>query len=400
MKSSEIIQCPDARSGRRLFLTGKQSFLSAALPAAVAVARLGICCLFLLASGLFTSCELEDQPEASGDLPGLTEAGCQGLWILSEGLMNLNNSSLAYYSFEQKTLEKTKFRASNKRGLGDTGNDLKAYGSKLYVVVTVSSQLEVLDLHSGLSIKRIPLFDENQRARQPRYIDFLDGKAYVCSFDGSLARIDTASLEVEAYVDCGRNPDGICIANNKIYVANSGGLDNPNFDNSISVVDPLSFKEIKRIESGLNPYRMQVDSQGDIYVVIRGNLSDQSFSLSRIDSRLDSVVQVFPDIPAWNLTIHKDTAYIYNYSEQSGQNWIMVFDCLNEELVSDQFIQDETLLSKPYAIDVNPYTGDVYICDAHDYTLWGDCLCFSKDGKLKFRFKSVGLNPNSLVFVK
>ncbi|MDD3430638.1 MAG: hypothetical protein PHF38_01265 [Bacteroidales bacterium] len=366
----------------------------------VVVARLSSLVLFLLFSWLITSCELEDQPESTGDLPGLTEGACRGLWILSEGLMNLNNSTLAYYSFEQKSLNKNMFRLQNKRGLGDTGNDMKAYGSKLYIVMSLSSQIEVLDLQSGLSIKRIPMFDENQRARQPRFIDFLDGKAYVCSFDGSLARIDTISLEVEAYVDCGRNPDGICIVNNKIYVSNSGGLDNPDFDKSISVVEPHGFREIKRIEAGLNPYLMRADSQGDIYLALRGNLLDLPFSLCRIDTRLDTVVQVFPDIPAWNLVIHNDTAYVYHYSEQGGENRILLFDCLKEEIISDQFIRDGTIIQRPYAIDVNPYSGDVYISDAFDYTLWGDCLCFSKDGKLKFSFKSVGLNPNSFVFVR
>ena len=397
MKSFEITPCRDVLSGRSLFLVGKQRFLPAVL---ALVTRLAVLGLLLLTVLLTLSCEMEDRPETTGDLPGLDQGACRGLWILSEGLMNLNNSTLAYYSFEQKSLNKNVFRSLNKRGLGDTGNDMKAYGSKLYIVVSLSSQIEVLDLYSGLSIKRIPLFDENRQARQPRYIDFLDGKAYVCSFDGSLARIDTASLEVEAYVNCGRNPDGICLANNKIYVSNSGGLDNPYFDNSVSVVDPLSFREIKKIETGLNPYRMQVDSQGDIYVVLRGNLLDIPFSLCRIDSRLDSVVQVFNDIPAWNLAIHNDTAYIYHYSVQGGENSVKVFDCLTETIISDQFISDGTPITRPYAIEVNPYSGDVYICDAYDYTLWGDCLCFSAEGNLKFRFESVGLNPSSLVFVK
>lgn len=392
MKLSEITPCPGAHSGLSLSSTGKSCILR--------TMWLRTFCFILALACVATSCELEDQPEAAGDLPGEAAAGIKGLWILSEGLMNLNNSSLSYYSFEQKTLRKNIFRTLNKRGLGDTANDMKCYGSKLYIVLTGSSQIEVLDIHSGLSVKQIPLFDDNQRARQPRYIEFLDDKAYVCSFDGSLAKIDTTSLEVEAYLQCGRNPDGICITNGKIYVANSGGLDNPDFDNSLSVIDPASFEEIRKIEVGLNPYRLQEDSQGDIYVVLRGNLLDQPFSLCRVDSRVDSVVQVFDNIQAWNLAIYEDIAYIYNYAEQSGQNWIKVFDCIREEVISEQFIQDGSIVHKPYAIQLNPYSGDVYITNAYDYTLWGDCLCFSPDGSLKFSFKSVGLNPNSLVFVK
>ncbi|HOH25148.1 MAG TPA: hypothetical protein PKY68_08720, partial [Bacteroidales bacterium] len=60
--------------------------------------------LLLLTVLLTLSCEMEDRPETNGDLPGLDQGACRGLWILSEGLMNLNNSTLAYYSFEQKSL--------------------------------------------------------------------------------------------------------------------------------------------------------------------------------------------------------------------------------------------------------------------------------------------------------
>jgi proline racemase len=39
--------------------------------------------------------------------------------------------------------------------LGDVGNDIKIYGSKLYIVVNVSNKIEVLDAKTA---KRITLF--------------------------------------------------------------------------------------------------------------------------------------------------------------------------------------------------------------------------------------------------
>ena len=64
------------------------------------------------------------------------------------------------------------FRALNHRGLGDTANDMDIYGSKLYVVVNVSSTVEVIDLQSGLSVKQIPMLTDNGSSRQPRAITF------------------------------------------------------------------------------------------------------------------------------------------------------------------------------------------------------------------------------------
>ena len=108
---------------------------------------------FLLFLLLFASCDdLEDTDTPSGGDDGMpVETGTAELYILSEGLFNLNNSSLALYSFKNNQLNTDYFRSINRRGLGDTANDMGIYGSKLYIVVNVSSQIEVVDLQSGKS---------------------------------------------------------------------------------------------------------------------------------------------------------------------------------------------------------------------------------------------------------
>ena len=178
----------------------------------------GVSFFFLLFLLLFASCDdLEDTDTPSGGDGGMpAETGTAELYILSEGLFNLNNSSLALYSFKNNQLNTDYFRSINRRGLGDTANDMGIYGSKLYIVVNVSSQIEVVDLQSGKSVKQIPMLSENGSSRQPRNIAFDGGKAYVCSFDGTVARIDTASLSIDALTRAGRNPDGICVQNGKL----------------------------------------------------------------------------------------------------------------------------------------------------------------------------------------
>ena len=79
----------------------------------------------------------------------IQDYGTAEMYILSEGLFNLNNSTLARYSFETNACMPDYFRTMNRRGLGDTANDMDIYGGKLYVVVNVSSTVEVIDLHTG-----------------------------------------------------------------------------------------------------------------------------------------------------------------------------------------------------------------------------------------------------------
>lgn len=320
------------------------------------------------------------------------------LFILSEGLFNLNNSTLAQYNLKTQEVETDFFLKINKRGLGDTANDIAIYGSKIYVVVNVSSQIEILDLKTGVSLAQISMKNENDIAREPRYIDFHNGKAYVCSFDGTVAKIDTTSMLIEDYVQCGKNPDGICVANNKLYISNSGGLSFPDYDNTVSVIDLSTFTEIKKITVARNPGKIHSDSESDVYVITRGDYGATPYMLHKINSQTDELEESFADIQALNFTINNDTAYIYNYDFSTQTSWIKVFDCKTDKVIKDNFITDNTDIATPYGIDVNPFNGDVYITDAKNFTVWGDVYCFNRDGKLKFKINEIGLNPNKVVF--
>ena len=59
-----------------------------------------------------------------------------GLYILSEGNWNMNQAELAYYDIESDNIQKKYFFTQNNTNLGDTGNDLAIYGSKMYCVVS------------------------------------------------------------------------------------------------------------------------------------------------------------------------------------------------------------------------------------------------------------------------
>ena len=206
---------------------------------------------------LFVACDdMEDKPFTSGIIGDPTETGTAELYVLCEGLFNQNNSSLARFSFGNQQMVRDYFKAVNRRGLGDTANDMAIYGSKIYVIVNISSTVEVIDFRTGSSLKQIQMLAENGSSRQPRYIAFHKKKAYVCSYDGTVARIDTTSLSIEAITSVGRNPDGICVQNEKLYISNSGGLDYSSglgVDNTVSVVDIATFKESSKLTVGPNP---------------------------------------------------------------------------------------------------------------------------------------------------
>ena len=51
-----------------------------------------------------------------------------------------------------------------------------------------------------------------------------------------------------------------------------------------------------------------------------------------------------------------------------------------------------------FSIQLNPFSGNVYITEAYNYTVKGDVLCFNQQGQLQYRLNDIGLNPNTVVF--
>jgi len=338
---------------------------------------------------------MKDMPRPEVDAP----VEPTRLLILSEGLYNMNNSTLAYFDLSNGTIDYDIFKTLNHRGLGDTANDLKRYGSKIYIPVDISSTLEILDASSLTSIKRLSITNEEGRARQPRRIAFDEGFAYVTCFDGTLVEIDTATLEITRTVTLGRNPDHITITNSKAYVSNSGGLDYPYYDATVSVVDIRTMAELKRITVGQNPGCIEASEKGDIYVVSRGDYDQNDYTLLKIDTEIDTVIRTFNDIHPLNFCIVGNTMYMYNYNFTDGSYWVKRFDCLTDKISDENILPEGLALTTPYSIMVDASSGEIFITDANSFVLFGHLICLNPDGSLKYILREVGLNPNSVLIL-
>lgn len=340
--------------------------------------------LFLWSAFLICSC---NHPQPEPEPPVNTQS--EGVYVLNEGLFQMNNSSLTYYNATNNTVTDYIFLTTNHRGLGDVGNDLQQYGSKLYCVVNNSNRVEVMTL-DAVSIKAISL-----EGKQPRKIAFYGSKAFVSCFDGDVVQIDTATLEVEKTVHSGSNPEGICVCNGKLYVANSGGLNAPNYGTTLSVFDINTLAFEKEITVVANPCDIKSYNDRYVYVCSRGNYGSIPYAFQKVDAETDEVVRDY-NLPVLNFTIYDHYAYIYNYDYSTSSSWIRVLDLNTDNITKNNFITDGTEIKTPYGITVNPLNGDVYIADAYNFTVNGDVYCFDKTGKKKFSF-AAGLNPSTIL---
>jgi YVTN family beta-propeller protein len=320
-----------------------------------------------------------------------------GVYVLNEGSFNNNNTTLTFYNFNTGTASTDFYAGVNGSGLGDTGNDLLVYGGKLYIVMNVSSYVEVANVTTAQSIKKIPFKTASNVPRQPRNIVGYKDKVLVSAYDGTVAVIDTTTLEIEKNITVGPNPEMMAIYGDKLYVANSGGY-NPVYDSTISVVNLTSFTEEKKITVGLNPYSVTADNAGNIYVGCSGNYFSVGPKLVKVSTFTNSVIKS-ADTAVGKIQFFGGD--LYATGGYLGVPYVRALSTTNFSQKSANFITDGTKVTMPYGLNIDANSGDVYITDAKDYKTSGEVFCFDMTGKKKFSFKvTPGLNPNTVAFMR
>jgi hypothetical protein len=232
--------------------------------------------------------------------------------------------------------------------------------------------------------------------QSPRSMAALNGKVYVSYFDGYLAQIDTASLTIEKQVQVGRYPEYVRVANNKLYVANSGGMDFDSelgYDKTVSVINPVSLTKIIDLDVVLNPVQLTTDSKGNVYVISNGNYGDVPSALQKINASSVNVTNL--GLTATYMAMYNDKLYIID--SQFDENWnstyaFIIYDTETEKVVTENFITDGTVINGPCSINIDPSSGNIYI-GTSDYVTDGDMYVFSPEGKLLDLFDTKGLNP-------
>ncbi len=347
--------------------------------------------LAIVSIALCTSCGPEPDPDPNptpnpNTNPTTMEA--KGLYVLNEGSWGGNNSSISYYDFATGEVTEDIFLQVNQRGLGDTGNDMQSYGSKLYCVVNMSERLEIMNLATCESMETVSL-----AGKQPREMAFYDGNVYISCFDGSVVVVDTANYQIIHTLQAGDTPEGICVANNKLYVANSGGNNYPTYNNTMSIFDLANHALLSEVTVALNPTKLQADAQGNVYLISMGNYNDVAPSFQKIDSQMDTVVKVF-DWPVSNFTIQGNYAYLYHYDYGTSSAAYKKLDTSSDVVVDEDFSEIEAQM--PYGIMVNSKNNDLFITDAIDNIVNGDVYGYDLQGNLKFKIEA-GISPSGMV---
>lgn len=314
-----------------------------------------------------------------------------GYLVLNEGLFQHNNSTVSWLDKNEEQSISDIFLRKSGRNLGDTGNDMKRYGGKIYIAVTTSSTLEIQDARTFENLRQIKLHYQGV-AQQPRNMVFHSGKVYVSSFDGFINVIDTMTYAIER-IPVGKNPDHLVIAENTLLVSNSGGLNFPEMDSTVFAIDLSTHQLTDSFVIGKNPGSIVYDGNNGAYVVRRGNYSNIPSELFYIDLVSKSVESM--GVAASSLVVHHNNMYVVDFNSTTHDATVSTFDLVTKTITTNQTLNFENHVQTFYGLFPQD-DGSFLVLDAMSFTNQGFLRFFDENGTYQ---KSVrcGLNPTKLI---
>ena len=358
-------------------------------------------------------------PMEKSDPGGKTQQGdIVGMYLLNEGNMGSNKSSLDYLDLSDSTAHYyrniySQRNPSTVMSLGDVGNDCQIYGSRLWLVINCSNKVEVARADSAIRIGKVNI-------PNCRYVTFNDRYAYVSSYVGtvyassnsplgSVYKVDTLTLQKVDSCSVGYQPEEMAIIGNQLYVANSGGyqgMTGQGYESTVSVIDMATMQETSKVEVAPNLHHLKADKYNQLWVTARGDYMSEASSIWWLAPDENGQLKVggHIDQAVSDLCIVGDSLYFYGsqWSEVSMSNTITygIINVKTHQVVSTSLSSAPEIskIRMPYGIIVNPVHRDFYLMDAKNYVSSGELLHFLPDGTFDWKV-STGDIPAHAAFL-
>ena len=352
--------------------------------------------IFVLVITLFAvSCVKE--PSGSDAKSLLTGSG--GVYILCEGLMGQNNSSLARIDPITFNYNADNFLAANKTPLGDVANSITIHNDKAYIAVSGTAVIRCIDLNTTKLIATLYLSGR----RSPRQIAFLnDSSAWFSDlYDNSICEFNPVSMkETGKRISTGPAPEGLAIWSNLAFVANSALGDYMAKEpkaGTVSVIDIKTGSDIKSLQLFPDPVELKLSRRNSkLYLAY--------YHLPSLPDSLGGIVEF--SLPGFNITRHirchpksltlnqsEDTLY---YIENQS---VMRLDLRKDNSLPEVLMTNPNKLEYYYSLAVSPIDNSLWIANAKNYLVNGEILIYKYNeyNVLSGAFR-VGVNPNTILF--
>ena len=329
----------------------------------------------------------------------------KGVFICNEGNFTAGNATLSFYDPEKNEVQNQIFYAANGVPLGDVAQSMAIWGKKGFIVVNNSGKIIVIDADNCTELATI------KGLVSPRYIAFAgDQKAYVSDlYSPSISIIDPTTYQTIGSVYMGTHQaimDGVektlvngteqmVIEGNSLYTVSW------NFNDKVYRIDMTNDTKADSLTVAKQPNSLVMDKNGKLWVLSDGGYENTPYgqdraALTRIDAESFTIEKIF-EFPSMEsspsrlcINGEKDRLFFINSSWAAGM--------VENSGIYSMGIEDENLPSEPliaeasnqvfYGLSVDPQTGDIYLCDAIDYSQRGIVFRYNSQGELLSEFKT------------
>ncbi len=360
--------------------------------------------LTLLLGILLTSC-IQD-PLANVDNNDLIDKN--SAIIVCEGLFGYNNANISVFSLASGKVNNDIFKQVNGYDLGDIANSGIIIDTCLFVIVSTSRVLYKISLNN-FKVLKILTFPSST---YPRQLIAKDSYLYVSeAYTNKLYKINHLELKMTDSLIVGAQPEGLCILNNFLYVANSGwGEINSSHPEASTIykIDITNFKIISKVKTYPNPVEIIADSINNKLILTYYNLPSQKDSVGGIieyDNNLLIKKQFRGNFLKTKILNQKQLLSLIDNNPSNGKHskpGLALIDLDDDKITTIMNNTKKTEFWYNFVFD--PINQQIWICNAMDFQsngkieIYNTNLTYSKMELTKIFY--TGLNPNQILLWK
>ena len=350
------------------------------------------------AAAVLSSCSDDDDNDLNpGEL-------AKGAYILNYGGYSENTSSISRYDYETGDLTAFYYQQQNGgKKIGSAPQWIYEYDNLLYLMNNNPDRVIVTDL---LFAAQDTITTDVAAPRNcVGYGDYLYISCWGNNPDYSGGMPDAYILKynvitklVEEKIPLAGGPEGLAIANGRLYAA-------LNYRKAIAVMD-LSTEAFSYINTDAVSGYFLKDKSGNLYVTQVSTYSDASTAtgLGYINTQTDEMT-LFPlenvsTSYASVFAFSKDYSKIYIVASVYDATWnpvggVRVFDVADKQFETNPLVSNLTGIN---GVSVNPADGKIYVFIAKGNTANGDMMIFSPE-ETEETTRTVGASPAMAVFL-
>lgn len=318
----------------------------------------------------------------------------EGVFLSNEGQFNAGNGSLSFYSFDDNKVYNNVYKTNNGVALGDVIQSGAIIDGKLFLVANGSNKVEVVDSRT-IDQKGVIV-----GVTSPRYVVGAgNSKVYISTWNNEVVSVNTDNYSIINKIAVGNGAEKMLVKDEKLFVTCSGGY---SVDSNVYVIDIATDAVIDIINVGYNPSDIEIDANGDIWVLCSGGalyganysvIATYPSSFVKLTSDYSGVVSSdsIPGGAQYKILDKNKLGNKLLLGGGYGFAGVQVFD-IDSNSFTGTVISDAL-----YGFNVNPSNGDIYVGIAPSFTESGSVIRYSETGE-KLGEYTVGIGPNGAIF--